>query len=689
MKDEKISALLEIGCEEIPARFMPELISDLREKASQIFLQNRLEYSSLQTFGTMRRLVLHVDGLAQKQLDLEEEIKGPPKEIAYDQSGSLTQAGLGFMRKNNINPENLFVKQENNRNFICAKIKRRGEKTEAILKPIFPQIISSLYLPVSMRWGAGEHKFIRPIHWIVALMGRKVIKFEYAGIRSSDVSYGHRFAKSPKVKILSSDFGKYISALKKKYVIVDQDEREKLIAQMVLKAAPKALLSSDLLSEVMYLVETPFAILCSFNPDFLALPKEILITSMKKNQKYSPVMDSDDKLAPKFVVVTNGCKNKKVKRGNEKVISARLTDAKFFFDEDQKIPLKTRAHGLEKVQFFEGLGNLHEKTERLKKLSVIIAGKLNYDKRVTAQAEKAAGLAKADLITQMVFEFPELQGTMGREYALLDGEDKAVADAIYEHYLPRSAEDSLPKTPAGTVLSLADKFDTLAGCFALGKIPTGSADPYGLRRAVYGIIKIIIDKKIKLSLKEVFAEALKNYNAIIKDIKFDLVYRQLLEFIGVRLKAHLLDEKISHDVIDAAFANLDDILFAYQVSQVLNKLRGRDFFVPLVKTHDRSFRISSQSKLQEIKQEYFTDPAEKSLYEAYVLIGQSVGKKLSESDIEGAIIELSKLIPAVDLFFEKVLVMHHDENIKANRLALLKLVSQLFLKVADMRKIVV
>lgn len=679
----------ELGCEEIPARFLPELIADLQKKAQEKLTANGLRHGNVETFGTPRRLVLFVENIPAKQPDITEELKGPPAEIAFDKDGQPTQAAIGFAKKNNLDVNSLTTKTENNRKFVSATIVRKGVNTEKLLSTLLPEIISSLYLPISMKWGAEEFKFIRPIHWILALYGKKIIKFQLAGIKSSNTTYGHRFLTNIEYRISNADINIYKKLLLKKGVIADQDQRKEAVRKAVKKAAPSVLIDEELLSEVTNLVEMPYAIVCSFNPEFLALPKEVLITSMKKNQKYFPILDPKGKLTENFVVVTNGCKDKTVRNGNQKVISARLSDAKFFFDEDRAMPLRARVGDLKRVQFFEGLGDMEKKTIRLIKLSEFIAKQLKVDPKHHENIERVAGLCKADLLTKMVFEFPELQGVMGREYALISGEERAVADGIFEHYLPKHAEDALPKTIPGVIVSLADKIDTLVGCFGIGKIPTGSADPYGLRRAVTGVIRIIIENKLELPLDEIISFAMKEYLDILKDVPFEKVYKQLLEFIGGRLKGIMLDEGLAYDVIDASFANLSDIFFTYEIAHALQEYRKNGWFLGIVQTHDRISRISDKATRDEVIEQDLIEEIEKELFHLYLKINWDVEENINKGNYKLALESLAKLTEPVEQFFVKILVMHQDERIKTNRLALLKTLNSLFLKASDFRKIVV
>ncbi len=688
-KAPPFNALLEVGCEEIPARFVNGLLSELKHKAQEKLADSRISYSKITTLGTPRRLALFIEDLSRKQPDLTEELQGPPSEIAYDRDNKPTPAATGFAKKCGLEVSKLKIKNSGGRNYVFATLKRKGQPTEKLLKTLFPAILSSIYLPLAMRWGDCEFKFIRPIHWLVALAGNKVVPFELAGIKSSNLSRGHRYAKKPNCWITRADLELYKSTLRRLSVVVDQNERKAEIKEAVAYAAKQAggqaLIEEDLLNEVTYLVEKPKAYMGNFKEEFLTLPKEVLITSMKKNQKYFPILDRSGKLAPRFVLVTNDCGNKKVVDGNLKVITARLSDAMFFFNEDRKLPLKLRRPDLKRVEYFEKLGNLFDKTERLKNLAVYLARHLKIDEQNYKTIETAAELSKADLVTHMVFEFPELQGIMGREYAIASGEKEEVGRAIFEHYLPRSQDDALPQSISGMVLSLADKIDTLAGCFTIGKIPSGSEDPYGLRRAAYGIVKIVLDKKLDLMLDEAFEHALRLHNR--EGIMPAKVIKQLLDFIGGRVKIVLLDDKISPDIMEAVLSEFNDILEARDLAAALSKNRSADWFSGIAATHSRISRIAKGAKRDQVIEADLTEAEEIELNKTYLSVSWEASEKINKGDYDGALTELSRLTQPVEAFFKKVMVLCEDERLRTNRLALLRSIERTFLKVADFTKL--
>ena len=697
-----LNAILEIGCEEIPARFMPGFLDELKKKAEEKLVREKFSFGRIETLGTCRRLVLYIENLANKQPDTTEEIKGPLADAAFDAAGKPTQAAIGFAGARKIPLDKLTVRTVGNKNFVFAKVTRKGIKTEEALKTIFPEIITSIYQPLSMRWETLDFKFIRPIHSILALCGKKVVKFELAGIVSGNKTSPHRYHKKNVGAALVAVRGQgqalslqfYKNFLSKLGVIVDQNERKELIKIKVEAAAKKAgaavLIDADLLTEVNYLVENPAVYAGKFKSEFLNIPQEVLITSMKKNQKYFPLIDNRGKLLAKFAVVTDGCKNPKVAEGNEKVLSARLSDARFFFEEDKKQPLKMRIPDLEKVAFFEKLGNLFNKTERMGKLAEWIGKRLQLDEAGLRIVHRITELCKADLTTKMVFEFPELQGVMGMEYALLSGEETKVAQGISEHYLPRSAEDKVPSSPEGTAVALADRLDSIVGAFCAGYIPTGSEDPYGIRRAVHGIIRIIIEKKLDLLLDEAIEHAFKLYEPVLSGQRdFAKIKKEILEFFIGRLRPILLEKGIRYDVADAALYGFNDILDVTEKAAAINALVDEKWFPGVVASSDRLSRIAKDAPRQQVLEHDFAEKEEKELYGLYLKINWEVNEKIKNELWAEAAQELAKLTDPIEVFFDKVLVMHENERLKLNRLALLKSLEKLYLSVANFSKIVI
>lgn len=690
------NVILELGCEEIPARFMPGFLADLKKRTEEKLVRDRLTFSGVATLGTPRRLTLYIENLAAKQPDVTEELKGPLADAAFDPSGKPTPAAQGFAKAHGVTPDKLFVRTMGPKNFVFAKVTRKGKKAEEVLKTLLPEVVSSLYQPLSMRWGKLDYKFIRPIHNILALCGAKVVKFDLAGIAAGDKTFGHRYKKITNAELRMTNCGidYYKEKLRKIGVVVDQDERSASIREQVAAAAKKhgaaALITDDLLSEVTFLAENPIAYVGTFQPEFLDIPPEVLITSMKKNQKYFPLVDAGGKLQAKFAVVTDGCTNAKVVEGNEKVLTARLSDARFFFEEDKREPLQMRIADLEKVAFFEKLGTIYQKTERMAKLGEWLGKRLGLDETGLKQVKRIAQLCKADLTTKMVFEFPELQGVMGREYAQLSGEDPAVALGIFEHYLPRSADDELPKSLPGTVAALADRLDSIVGSFSAGNIPTGSEDPYGIRRAVQGIIKIVIDKKLDLLLDEAFQHSHKLYETILPGSQdYSKVKAAILDFFVARLRPLLLDRGIRHDVAEAALGEFNDILDVVEKADALNAVAAEPWFAGVIASADRLSRIAGHATRENVLEHDLADPEEKNLYQLYLKVNVAVAELCQKEKWAEAARTLAQLTDPIELFFDKILVMHQDERLKTNRLALLKSLEKCYLAVADLKKIVI
>ncbi|MDI6732029.1 MAG: glycine--tRNA ligase subunit beta [Candidatus Margulisbacteria bacterium] len=684
-----LNALLEIGCEEIPARFMPGFLDDLKKKAEEKLIRERLSFGSVQTFGTYRRLTLYIENLGAKQPDIVEENRGPAAEIAFDPSGVPRPAAVGFAKGQGIAVSDLFIQPVNGKNYVFAKITRKGQTAEKVLKTLFPEIITSLHLPLAMRWGDLDFKFIRPIHSILAMCGGRAVKFELAGVKAS------------KIKVPKADLKLYKRLLEKAGIIVDQNERKELVKKAVQKAAKKAgakaLIDEDLLNEVVYLVEYPKAYAGRFKEEFLGIPGDVLITSMKKHQKYFPLVDSEGRLTARFVVVTDGCWNPAVVEGNQKVLSARLSDAKFFFDEDLKQPLKIRVADLDKVAYFEKLGTMAHKVERIVKLSEWIGKHLGLSSGEQMITRRIAELCKADLTCKMVYEFPELQGVMGREYALRSNEDPKVAKGIYEHYLPRFADDQLPSSLPGMVVALADRVDSIVGCFSTGTIPSGSEDPYGLRRAMNGIVRIILEKKLDLLLDELLAESHKLYEPVFLGFLFakgetgykdyPKIEKQITEFAAARVKPFLLDKGIRYDVVDAVIANCNDIRDTVVKAETLNKLTAENWLAGVIASADRIARIAKDVPRENIVEADLADKEEKELFEIYLKVNWEVGEAVKKEEWAKAVFALSALTGPLEIFFDKVLVMHKDERLRMNRLSLLKNIGKLYLQLADFTKI--
>jgi glycyl-tRNA synthetase beta chain len=695
--------LLEIGTEEVPAHVMPGILKELQEKAEKSLQELRLGYASIRTLGTPRRSALIIQGLDEKQADVTSENRGPSLKIAFDADGNPSKAAQGFARGQHVASQDLVQKD----GYVYAVVHEEGKAATEILQSLLPELICGLSFPNNMRWADLDFKFIRPIRWLVALFGTEVIPFEVAEVKSGRISRGHRFLSQGDFEIAAAD--SYEKACEEQFVIVDQKRRKQMIRQQIEEVARehggRAEITEDLLEEVVYLVEYPTALCGSFDDKYLKLPPEAVITPMRDHQRYFPVKDAAGKLMPLFITVRNGGKEHlaTVQHGNERVLRARLADAQFFFDEDRKLSLEGHIDKLKTVVFQEGLGTLYDKSFRLEALAGRIADALQVSAAEKTQAMRAAKLAKADLVTGMVTEFTELQGVMGREYALLDGEDAEVAQAIDEHYMPRFAGDAMPKTKAGLIVSLADKIDNLVATFSRDLIPTGSQDPFALRRQALGMVNQLIAAQCHLSLaamteaamellsKKAEASLLQKFiskvqGALDKKARAKM-QADVADFIRLRMKNVLADAGIRYDIVDAVIDDVDDIyatsLRAKAVAKALesDKTKAIQAFV-------RAGNIAKKAKSTAIAPELFTMDEETALYQAYTSAESAVESLIRGEDYTGAIDALEDLVAPIDKFFDGVMVMDKDEKVRNNRLALLKSVDELIKRVADFSKIV-
>lgn len=679
--------LLEIGTEEVPAHVMPGILSQLKENAAKTFEELRIEYKNIKTLGTPRRSALLVEGLAEQQADLSKENRGPAVNIAFDADGNPTKAAQGFARGQGVKPEELVTKD----GYVYAMVHEKGGQTVDLLGETLKGLVDGLNFPNNMHWADLDYKFIRPLRWLVALYGQDVIDFEVANVKSGRTSRGHRFLSEGDFEIANAE--DYVEACRKASIIVDQNERCEMIRQQIAEVAAanggQAEVNEDLLEEVLYLVEYPTALCGKFDEKYLALPAEAVITPMRDHQRYFPVL-KDGQLLPLFITIRNGGKEhlETVQHGNERVLRARLEDAQFFFDEDRKKTLEQHGEKLKTVVFQDGLGTIYDKALRLEVLAGYIADAIGANEQDKKDAVRAAKLAKADLVTGMVTEFTELQGVMGREYALLDGETKAVAQAIDEHYMPRFAGDSQPASVAGRIVSLADKIDTIVGTFSRGLIPTGSQDPFALRRQALGIVNMLKEAQYHISLSQLVAKAMELLKIADAGQQAKL-QNDVADFMKLRLKNVLADAGIRYDVVDAVFVTVDDIYGVFLRAQAVNEAVKQD----MEKTIQAFVRTGNIARKAEdvqaaVEADLLAEQVEKDLCKAYEAAAAKVEKEIAAQDYAGAIATLSQLAAPIDAFFDGVMVMDKDEKIKNNRLGLLKLVDNLVCQVADFSKIV-
>ena len=673
--------LFEIGAEEIPAGFMPNILGQLKQLAETKLNDAHLPFESIATYGTPRRLALIVKGLADTSAEISERHKGPSASIAYDADGNPTKAAIGFARGKGLDVADLVVED----GYIYAETKTAGVPAKDIVTDMLPQLITGLNFPKSMHWGNLDAKFVRPVRWLIALLDEEVIPVEFATVKSGNVTRGHRFLGADEITIKNA--ASYVDTLKENFVMVDQDARRELISKQLhdMAASKNASIvwDDDLLEEINYLVEWPTALCGGFEESYLALPDAAIITPMKDHQRYFPLVGQDGKLLPMFLTVRNGSDHsiEVVQAGNERVLRARLDDAKFFFNEDRKKPLIDRQDGLTKIVFQEGLGNLADKTKRLLTLGRVFSEECELHEDARVVLERATELAKTDLTTGMVTEFTELQGVMGKEYALLDGESPEVAEAIFEQYLPRFAGDVLPQTEAGKVLSIIDKIDNIVATFSRGLIPTGSQDPYALRRQTIGILNILLNSEWNISLRPIIVESMNLLN--VPADKQDELLGQVEEFITLRLKNIFLDREVPHHVIDLLLSN-NELSVADAEGLVKALLANRiDENVELVQAFTRMYNLVKDVTYTGVDESLFREEAERALYESATKASEASIDAWDKNDYDAVVAVPATLVSVINKFFEDVMVMDKDEAIKANRLQLVRLAYSVMAIIGD------
>ena len=678
----KRDLLFEIGTEEIPAHVMPHLLEDLAQLAETMLKEHRLSYEKVRTLGTPRRAALIVTGLAERQEDVNTETRGPSVAIAFDADGNPTKAGAGFARGQGVDPSALIQRD----GYVYASVHESGAATAELLTSLLPDLVRAIPLPNSMRWGDLDFRFIRPIRWFVALYGTEIVPFTLAGVTSGNHSRGHRTLAPADFVITSA--ADYEAACEKAYIIVDPERRRAMICEQITETAKAcggtAEITPDLLEEVLYLVEYPTALSGSFEEKYLALPAEAVITPMRDHQRYFPVKAADGSLLPAFITVRNGGKAHLdvVAHGNERVLRARLADAQFFFDEDRRKSLAEHREKLKTVVFQRGLGSMYEKTERLMALTTAIVEEMaagDADGTALADARRAAELSKADLVTGMVTEFTELQGIMGREYALLDGESPAVARAIDEQYMPRFAGDELPQTPLGVALSAADKIDNIVGTFSQGRIPTGSQDPFGLRRQALGLVLMLIEQESTMLLSDLVDEACDLYD--LEEFR-DKMQVYVADFIRLRLKNVLSERGVRYDVQEAVLGDVDLVADVPVRAAYVERLLASEGGEALVQSFVRVGNIARSVTGGTVDPALFKAEEEGALLSAY----QAAAAARAEG--EDTLPAEQALGRAIDTFFDAVMVMDKDARVKENRLSLLKMIDDDLLETADYSKIV-
>jgi glycyl-tRNA synthetase beta chain len=698
--------LFEIGAEEIPASYINPALNQMKTLFTEQAKKHHLEMHSIYSTGTPRKLTLFVQGLPQKQESVTEEIQGPSAAVAFDKAGNPTKAGLGFAKSQGVEIKDLQIKKTPKGEYCFAIKKIEGHETLHILPDILPAIIRNISFPKSMKWKGAGLFFARPIRSLLALFEDQVVPIEINGIKADRFTFGHPFLSVKKIEISEADWELYKKLLKQEHVVVDITERRETLRTKITRLmAPYGATIDDeeLLDEVTNLVEYPNAIECCFDEEFLDIPADVIETSMKEHQRYFPIKKKKEKLLNKFIAVLNRNESNAdtAIQGNERVLKARLSDARFFWKEDRKTPLIKRVEDLKNLAFLEKLGNYHDKTNRILKLSKYISTQLTLPHEEIELVKRAAELCKADLLTQMVGEFPSLQGIMGRGYAEWDGEEKPVAIAIAEHYMPRFATDNIPASRIGAIVGLADKFDTISSCFALDLIPTGSQDPYSLRRHTYGIIRIIEEHGFALDIGEILYTALdllplfeqkadSRYHPVI----LDKLVPKIKEFFKDRLFQINIERGYRYDLVNAALKagiGFDDIHNFSQRLKVIALISQEKWWPDLVTVVERTFNIGKKANSSgSVNEQILTEPEERKLWDVYKENDEAVRKLIGEKKYdEASRTYCNSFAKPVHAFFDRVFVNVEDENVRSNRLSLMKMINELYSqKIADLSEIV-
>lgn len=685
--------LFEIGMEEMPARFIRAAMEQLKDRLEKWLEESVIPHGAVESYATPRRLAVLVKDVAEKQEDVHEEVKGPSRKIALGENGEWSKAALGFARSQGVDPEQFTFKELAGTEYIYVSKSRAGVETKTIVADGLNGILHAMNFPKNMRWGSYDFKFVRPIRWMVALFGDEIIELEVAGVKSGNVTRGHRFLGQDTVISAPSA---YVEAMRAQYVIVDVSEREELIKNQIKALAEEKgwniAVKDDLLEEVLFLVETPTVLFGKFEESFLNIPQEVLITSMREHQRYFPVLDEKGALLPFFVTVRNGDDRSLdvIARGNEKVLRARLSDAKFFYEEDQKLAIKDALSKLESIVFHEELGTVGDKVRRIRRNAEKLSDLIGIDTGTAESVSRTAEICKFDLVTQMVYEFPELQGVMGEDYARKAGESEAVAKGIFEHYQPRFSGDSAPASSVGSIVSIADKIDTITGCFSIGIIPTGSQDPYGLRRQAAGIVQIILEHGLAVKLSDIFAIALDTHQHFheLKRTREEIM-KDLMEFFGLRVRKTLSDS-LRYDVVDAVMtAGFDDVVSVVaRGAALMAAVNEQEDFKSTVESFGRVSNLAAKASAAKVRSDLLDDPAEQGLYDTWRKVTEEYRKSLDGRNAAEALQHLGGLKNAITVFFDAVMVMAEDEEIRTNRLALLAAIDRDLKAFADFSKLV-
>jgi len=697
--------LLEIGTEEIPASYIQPALEAMAAMLQEKLTEARVEHGAAEIYGTPRRLAVRIVTVTAKQLPLKTELTGPPVKVGFDASGKPTMAARKFAEKAGVKIDRLSVKETPRGDYLCAVMQQKGQATHSLLKEILPRVILAVPFPKTMRWADLDIAFARPIHSIVALLGSRVIQFKLGNVRAGNTSHGHYFMQPGKIKIDNAD--SYVKRLKAASVIVDLAERRKVVEQEITRAAKKVggsiLADEELVDIVKNLVEYPVAGAGQFDREFLELPDEVLITAMREHQKYFAVVDKSQRLLPYFIAVNNTrARNMKlVAKGHQRVLRARLADAKFFYQGDLEVSNDARVEKLKGVLFQAQLGTMYEKTQRVSRIGKYIARAVDIGLdgakpggTLKTQVARAANLCKADLVSQVVGEFPKLQGVMGKIYAAIAGELPTVAAAIEEHYRPTYSGGPLPQTITGSVLSIADKIDSICGCFSAGLIPTGASDPYALRRQGIGMIQIMNDKGFAFSLRKLIKKSLGQFELKGPD-ELKALTEKVHTFLRNRIVQLLADQGYARDSIAAAVeVSIDHVPNLWSRLEALESLRAKPDFESLAVAFKRVVNILRKSgnqkekdSLGEVKHDLFEHESESELFATYLSVAEKVSEAMERGLFEKALQDIAALRGPVDDFFEGVMVLAEDKDIRRNRMALLEHIAALFGRFADFSKL--
>jgi len=686
-----LDLVFEIGTEEIPPSYIRPALEQMKKIAASLLVETRISHGEIITLGTPRRLVLIARGLAERQSDITEKVFGPPADVAFDSTGSPTQAARGFARSQGVKVEDLRVEQKGKGSYVCVEKKIKGRATLNELADLLLKLTRAISFPKSMHWEPSGLRFARPIRWIAAVADGRKVDLKIADVKSSSYTRGHRFLGRSQVGFRS--VAEYLNVLKSEFVIVDHEERKAIIRQRIDEAAKSVggyiVDDEALLERVTFMVEYPIAVAGSFSKRFLKMPRDVIVTALREHQDFFSVHDGADNLIPHFVAVadTDTDRSGKIKGGNERVLKARLEDALFYWHQDLKDGLTTMVDRLRNVVWQEKLGSLMDKTNRLVEISAWLCDATGLSD--VSRARRAALLSKADLTSNMVREkeFSGLQGTMGKEYAIALGEDREVAEAIFEHYLPRFANDMLPKTETGTLLAVADKIDTLVGYFGVGLIPSGSEDPYGLRRLATGLVRIIIDRRLSFSLDALITKASGLFGDTLEVAEADLK-ATVIDFVRQRFCNVLVEAGNRQDMVEAVMdAGLDVPTSTLSRLDAVKEFQTDERFSILITAFKRAYNITRGNFSSEIDPSVFETNHEQGLYEVFKSVKPRFEAHLGEGEFKQALGVLLELAEPIDRFFENVMVMVDDENLRHARLNLLANITHLFLKIANFSKL--